>query len=632
MNLLYGMAGKPVPGEAEAIRQKLEALYNLPCKVMDGGETGYAVYSQGSMITGVAERDSRHLILHGAVHHPVADWVIHGSPLDDTSVTASHLLSLWENYSLEFSGMASGSYAGCLFDETSGKALLFCDQDGMRNLYIHPTENRIWFGINPKVLALIAPEVALDRSLEDFFLVYGFWPEGRSGYEGITILPAGGVTQVEANAIQFHRVNRFQGREFPGSNFDFEGAGLDEAIDMLYDAFMQAMADQTAGEEKVAVLLGGVDSALVASCLKRLGKQVETFSFHYSIKAFNQPHTDTLSNYLGTPHTWVSITPEVILNGHQNWALRYCQPTNWANYVIQTSHLCKAIREKGIVRCYSGDGCDGTFLGYPNVHRRSAIYAKFWKLPKWMLSLILVPFRYRITEYTLSRVYTVACNALRSFARSGPSRGLLTFRVMDEFSLSRLRNDEKPSQESTVDEKLDDLSKKLFHLSHDRLAYMGKNMVSPNKAKMNGCMDNENITVLSPYLHPELKEIVQKLPDHFLRPQRTDKKEKNLGKYILLKMIQKHKLLPDSVIYQPKVAAVDSPVDDWYAHQIKNEMIEIVNGLPFNVNQRYIKFLFKEYKIDKLYTKNFCSDSITSHTISLLSTYASYTKGFPKND
>ena len=626
MNILCGMAGKPIPGKAKEVSRKLGDLYDVTCNVLNGGESGFAVYSEDSMITGIAGEDSQKMILHGAVHHPVAEWKKSDSPLDDTSETVSHMLSLWKKHDQASAGMVSGSFACCFFDETVGKSFLFCDPDGMRNLYVYQNDNRVWFANNPKALALIAPGITIDRTLEDFFLVYGFWPDGRTAYKNLSILPAGGVMAVDHNGSRFHTVDRFQHKDFPGWDFDFNGADLDEAIDVLYYAFMRAMEDQTAGEKKVAVLLGGVDSALVAACLKSLGKQVETFSFYYDIESFNQPHTDTLSDFLGTKHTWVLITPDIILNGHENWGLRYCQPTNWANYVIQTSHLCSIIREKGINRCYSGDGCDGTFLGYPNVHRSSSVYAGAKQLPGWILSLLLAPMRFSLTEYTLSRVYTVALSVLRSFARFGPARGFLTFRVMDELSLPRLRGDEHPFQEITVDEKLYHFSKGLSHLSYDRLAYMGKNMVSPNKAKMNGCMDNENLTVLSPYLHPELKNMGQKIPDDLLRPQGLDKSQKKLGKFILLKMIQKYNLLPDEVIYQPKISAVDAPVDDWYSHKIKNEMVEIIKGLPFKVNERYIKFLFKEHMADKLYKNYFCSDSVTSHVIALLSTYATYTK------
>jgi len=624
MNIFFGIAGKVPPSECETFRTKIESIYGISCQIIHAGDAGFAICSSDSLICGVSEQERQKIVLFGAVHKPVAEWNKAQSPLDDPSGTADHFLYLWRKYGKESPGMAAGSFAGCMLDQENEKAYIFSDPDGMRNLYYYSENGRIWFSSNPKVLAVLCPDIRIDRSLEDFFLVYGFWPDGRTAYKDVYILPPGTVIENTAKGQDFHRVQRKPFKDFPGHNFDFSAACFEDAVDALYQAFMQAVSDQTAGEGGAAVLLGGVDSALVASCLHKLGKKVETFSFYYDDETFNQPHADTLSTYLGIRHNWVRITPGVILEGHKDWAFKFCQPTNWANYVIQTHHLCKKISEKGFKRCYSGDGCDSTFFGYPNVHKSSSFYAQYNRFPKWFLWLALFPMRYAVSEYLIGRLYTVGCNALRSLGRRGPERGFLTFKVMDEFSLSRLRKGPAPIQECSVEDKLKELARKLSDLSVDRLAYTGKNFVSPNKAKMNGCMDNCNMTVLSPYLHPILKKLVHTIPDDLLRPQGLSRDEDRLGKYILLKMIQKYNLLPDSIIFQRKIAAVDAPVDLWYSKDIKKQIQDIAFKVPFECNRTYINFLHKAHPADKFYVKYFCSDRVTSHAISLLSTYATY--------
>ncbi len=625
MNVFFGITGKSDTDEVKKFQLKLESIYKDSYQVLNTEGTGFVIYNSNSLITGVSQQGMQNMVLFGAVHKPVADWGQADSPLDDPSQTANHFISLYQKYGNDFPGMAAGSFSGCLFDQPQGKTVLFSDSDGMRNLYYYFENGRTWFSNNPKILAALSPDIQVDRSLEDFFLVYGFWPDYRTAYKGVYILPAGQIIEQTADGQNFYSIGKKVEGDFPGQNFDFNNSSFDEAVDVLYRAFMQAMSDQTANDDKAAVLLGGVDSALVASCLNRLGKKVETFSFYYDDESFNQPHADTLSKFLDIKHNWIRITPEIILDGHKDWAFKFCQPTNWANYVIQTTHLCDEIRKKGFKRCYSGDGCDGTFLGYPNVHKSSSFYAKYRQLPNWFKTLVLLPMKMDVVEYLLSRVYTVGCNALRSLGRSGPARGFLTFKVMDEFSLNRLRKKAAPVQECGVEQQLIKLSGELSHLSVDRLAYAGKNMVSPNKAKMNGCMDNCNITVHSPYLHPILKKMVHSIPESLLRPEGLSKDEDRLGKYILLKMIQKYKLLPDSIIFQRKISAVDAPVDKWYSNSIKNEVQKITAGVPFECNPKYIRFLYKEHLADRLYVKYICSDRVTSHTISLLSTYGSYT-------
>ena len=55
---------------------------------------------------------------------------------------------------------------------------------------------------------------------------------------------------------------------------------------------MHVVEADVPSNDRVGVLLGGLDSALVASGLKRLGKKVETFSFGFENSMFNQAHTD----------------------------------------------------------------------------------------------------------------------------------------------------------------------------------------------------------------------------------------------------------------------------------------------------------------------------------------------------
>jgi len=205
MNFIVGMAGKPSSGQMNVVCEKFSALYGDHCRLIDAGKSGFALYNKESLITGVSEKQAQTLIMHGAVHHPVFEWENDESPLENISVTASHLLDLWKKNGTEAAGMASGAFLGCVFDKNSGKRFLFCDSDGMRNLYTYTHDHQVWFSNNPRLLALTAPGIKIDRSLENFFLVYGFWPDGRTAYHGVKVLPAGQVMEIENNDIHFHR-------------------------------------------------------------------------------------------------------------------------------------------------------------------------------------------------------------------------------------------------------------------------------------------------------------------------------------------------------------------------------------------------------------------------------------------
>jgi len=116
------------------------------------------------------------------------------------------------------------------------------------------------------------------------------------------------------------------------------------------------------------------------------------------------------------------------------------------------------------------------------------------------------------------------------------------------------------------------------------------------------------------------------IPDTLCRPD-EESKSKVTGKYILMKMAEKKGLLPYDCIYQEKVAAVDAPIDDWYEGPLKPGLLKILKGLPFPFNSRYVEEMMRQKAIEKLYKKHLAPDQIcSSHTISLLCTYASFTR------
>lgn len=629
MQLLVGKLGTWSHDDSNRVGEKLASIYGNSGRVLSN-ESGFVRYLEGEsqFLYGIAESVNCKVLIYGAIHSPLQGWVYQESPQDLMGEVAGHVLKNYIECGDGITGLLTGSYVCCVFDQARGRAIAFSDEDGLRNLYVH--EDRLgglWFGTNPRSLALSGPQgIHFDRSLEDFFLAYGFYPFGRTMYHGITTLPPTTLSEVTRGNVKLIQKSEKPKQKYP----DLEAATEHEASKALYETFMQAVSDQCTVNERVAVLLGGVDSALVASALRRLGKNVETFSFYYEESRFNQPHTDTLTAAIGTRHHWVPITSQDIAKGHLHFAEVFTQPTNWANYPIQTARICNVIKDRGISFVYTGDGCDGVFMGYPNVHKRSAAYGSVVQIPKWLTQFLLRTLDNAALEYHTGRVYTLACGILRTLQRSGAGRLLLTFKVMDEFSLRRLRLGQQPPQELSVEQIILKIAKKYEQYTPDRIAYAGKSLVSPNKNKMNGCMDQFGIFLFSPYLHPNLKSFAQGLPDKFLRPKNLSGPKAKIGKYLLLKMIEKNDLLPGEIVYQPKVAAVDGPIDRWYHRDIRATMFNVLKDLPFEANPKYIKFLLREHRLDNFYKRRFSSDEVTSHTLSLLATYASFAKNIPQ--
>jgi asparagine synthetase B (glutamine-hydrolysing) len=386
---------------------------------------------------------------------------------------------------------------------------------------------------------------------------------------------------------------------------------------------MAALEDQAATEDKAAVLPGGVDSALVAAGLCRPGKQVETFSFDYTDGKYNQPHTDTVAKHPGITHNWIPVTGEMIATGLENFRNEFNAPTNWPNYVIQTKVVCEEIRQRGYYYCYSGDGCDTIFLGYPGTHRRTSLLTRLPALPDWLVNLLLFLTAIKPLERRTGHPYRVLLNIIRSLKRKMPERGHVTLRIFDEISLAQLREGPAPEQAMDTEDILEKLAAPLSALSPIRLGYHGKSLISPNKNKIIGSSDNTGVVIHSPYLHPGLKQLAASMSDTLNRP-REKTAAAVTGKYILLRMAEEKGLLPREVIYQKKLAAVAAPIDDWYMGPLKNRLMKILQDLPFETSQNYLDSLFADKLAERLYRDYLSPSMVTSDGISLLTTYAGY--------
>jgi asparagine synthetase B (glutamine-hydrolysing) len=626
MNVLFGSLSptRGCAGDGAAFIAEAHGI-RADERVAANGLEAWAASDSGVLV-GHAGQDDVHLLFLGTLHHPLPEWR-GGAPVDDPSVSADYLLDRFRRLDVKFLDGIPGQYAVVVCIPSQRRLLLASDPLGHRTLYCFHSgaSDRRVFSTNLRVLAaMLGPSLEVDRSMEDFFLMHGFFPWGRTTYKGVTALDKGTILEWHEETTRRHTIefaNPWRGR------FDAQtaaGAPESDVVEALYEGFMLALREQLTSEQRVGVLLGGFDSALVAAALHRLGKSVETFSFYYDDQRYNQPHVDTLQRALGHQHHWVKLTREKLAHGLRNFSTYFNQPTNWPNYVIQTADVCEQMRALGIRFCYTGDGCDSVFMGYPGTYRRAVAFENIPTLPRSASALLIKLLARPLLDRRLGHPYRVGLNMVRALGREMPTRGYLSFRIMDEVSIDQLRQGDRPEQELTPDDLGRQLSAPHRGLPGLRLAYLGKAAVSPNRNKMVGSSDRSGIALLSPYMHPGMKQLSLSLPEELCRPNQ-DTPSKVTGKYILMRMAEQKQLLPREVIYQPKVAAVDGPIDAWYAGPLRAVMLELMEGLPFAYSRRYVNSLLNQKLSESLFKRYVMTDKVISHAASLAATYASFT-------
>jgi len=359
--------------------------------------------------------------------------------------------------------------------------------------------------------------------------------------------------------------------------------------------------------------------------LKRQGKKVETYTFYFDDKKFNQSHTDTLSRYLKSKHNWVPITKEVIQDGLLNFSSKFNQVSARPHYLIQTELICSFIRKRGFSHAFSGDGCDSIFLGYPYIYRKAKIIMTLGNLPSHYLKLLLKVIAWPGFEKYLGHLYRAVCNNLKVLSRKMPERGYISYRILGEQSLNRLRLEPAPKQERDVEDILKILANDLINVHPIRLGYLGKAAPGLNRNKIEGSSESTGTIINSPYLHPGMKNLAKRLPDRLMRPQGKNPSSFT-GKYIFMKMALQKELLPKEIIYQKKRTPLDTCVDTWYSGPLRSFMIESMKGLPFKYSESYVKDLIRPKLAEEFYRRFLIDTNYAFHAIAILATYASFTK------
>ncbi len=525
------------------------------------------------------------------------------------------LLATEDQISLEnLVSKTPGQYCAVVGSDKLPRPIAITDPSGLRSLYCLKLPHGLLLGSNVSILRLLAgDQIAVPNHIDEAFLFrYAYLPPGRTVYRDVeelgpqqfALLGPDGVQDKSPLPISCEIV-----------------ANGDDPSDDLHDVLLECTRQQLGDRKRVGVLLGGFDSALVASLLCRLGADVETYSFHYAEEEFNQPLAEELSAYLDISHHWVEINAEIVQSGIQSYGDCCNSPTVWPNYVVQTQHLCRVMAEQGMECVFSGDGCDTAFLGYPSTFRRGTVYQRMPKLPRLLANGTAGTADAMGMEYLLGHTFRVAKSLLHASTVAVDQRPLRSFQVFDPHGYRRLTGKSFPAA-SESERVLDTLGEKINEMSYARKIYFGKSQISPNKNKLISSTDVSGLMIESPYLHPALKAFATSLPDEALRP--SGKESLKEGKALLIHLAESRELLPPKIIFQPKLAAIKSPVDKWYAGRLRSFLMEMMKRLPFEANERYIRSLIDDLAAERFYKRYLSDDMVVSLAASLLATYASY--------
>ena len=445
---------------------------------------------------------------------------------------------------------------------------------------------------------------ALDRSREDFLLGFGFLPAGATVVSGVRALAPGAVEELD------------------GTRRGLDAAPLTSSGTSLLEMLGRTVERWAEGSDHHAVLLGGLDSALVAALLRQAGKRVTAYTFDLGDPDMNQANVDLVCRSLDIDHVWVPITPGDLSDALLRFPATIGEPSAQPHYQLHTLIACERIAADGFPLVFTGDGCDAVFLGYPTVSQRSSIQGSINRVPSGVRNLLARALGAAPVESMLGHPARVARSTLASAALSWPASDHLPTQYLDDVARNRLRCGERPPQiESVVDTRLR-LAAGLDALDPIRVAFAGNGATGASRAKVAGAVAATGVAQVSPFVDPAVKSFASQLPVGALRSAGASSRA--IGKEALVEAVLDAGLLPPAVVHQPKQSPATSPVDAWYSGELRPTLLELFEHLPFDWNRSYVDRLLSPGPVDTLYRNRITLSQHVMQAVGILAAYASF--------
>lgn len=281
------------------------------------------------------------------------------------------LIHLYESYGLDFFRYLRGMYALALWDENQQRLLLAVDHIGMKPLYLHQRDGKLFFASEAKALFVDeATPFQLNLDVLDTYLSFGY-PLGRETlFDGVERLLPGHALIVENGGISQHPYWSF------GENFDDSRAETlpdDEAqiINAAREHLTQSVDIHLRSDVPLGLFLsGGIDSAAALGLMaKTASGRIKTYTVGFDMATPDNEllHARRIARYFETDHHERIINAADWWAGLQTYAYHHDEPN--ANPSAISMLLLAEDTAKQVKVVLAGLGGDELFGGY--MHHRA---------------------------------------------------------------------------------------------------------------------------------------------------------------------------------------------------------------------------------------------------------------------
>ena len=291
---------------------------------------------------------------------PPREWRTGG----DTEV----LLAAYERWGPAFAGRLRGMFAFALIDRRNGgrpRVILGRDLMGQKPLYAADLPGGgVAFASELRPLRRILGSLEVDCNVDEHaishYLAYGYVPVEKSVYRGIR--------SIRPDTVEFAKAAT-EVEDFPehGQNPRLPSRLVGDLKEQTKRSVTQAVERRLVSDVPVGCLLsGGIDSSIVALCMKKAAGDVRTFAvgFDGDARYDESPHAEAVARHLGTRHETfrVSVDSVDFAEDLPKLARVFGEPFGDSSAV--PTHLLSREVARRVKVALGGDGGDELFGGY----------------------------------------------------------------------------------------------------------------------------------------------------------------------------------------------------------------------------------------------------------------------------
>lgn len=466
------------------------------------------------------------------------------------------LLSAYSRYGSECLSKFIGMFAFAIHDSRDGSLFIARDRLGIKPFYYVEKSDYFIFASEIKALfasGLVRPEVNL--AALDYYLTLGYVPGQQTMFRGINKLLPGHYGIFKNGQFSEHRYwNISSSQTFTRSYREAQedlGALLEDSIRL------RLISDVPVG----VFLSGGVDSsAVVATIVKKIGRNISTFSVGYS----DDPTLSELSTAKAVAERFSTDHHEYILEHSDFFAsiddlLTYSEEPIVEAAAIALYQLSKVAQKHATV-LLSGEGADEIFAGYPLYLISKKIETLRAGFPSWLTQ--------KAAQFAAghNEKFAKYCDWL-SMSPAHRYKG-----ISQDVTISIKTRMYTPELLATVGE-VDQSFYSLFTALENgsdlkRMQYVDVNTWLPDDLllKADKMTMAASIELRVPFLDHRLVEFGLSIPDSY-------KIVSGNAKYILKDYMRKY--LPDHMIFQKK-KGFPVPIARWFKGDLYNSISEIL--------------------------------------------------------